>query len=74
MNIIEIDTEFIKLDQLLKWAGVADNGSFAKMMIQNGDIKVNNNIVYERGKKIRNNDIVEIEGVGKFKIAGPSGE
>lgn len=74
MDIIEIDTEFIKLDQFLKWAGIADNGAFAKMMIQNGDVKVNNVIAHERGKKIRNGDVVEINGAGVFKITSPSGE
>ena len=74
MDIIEIDSEFIKLDQFLKWAGIADNGAFAKMMIQNGDVKVNNVVAFERGKKLRNDDIVEINGAGVFKISGPIGE
>lgn len=74
MDIIEIDTAFIKLDQFLKWAGIADNGAFAKMIIQNGDVKVNKEVINQRGKKIKNGDIVEINGAGVFKIVGPSGE
>lgn len=74
MDIVEIDTEYIKLDQFLKWAGIADNGSFAKMMIKNGDVKVNNEIIFERGKKIRNGDVVDINSVGAFKIISPPGE
>ena len=69
MEIIEIDTEYIKLDQFLKWAGIADNGGFAKLMIQNGDVKVNNEVVYQRGKKVKNGDIVKVSGAGQFKVS-----
>lgn len=68
MNKIEISTEFIKLDQFLKWVGIADNGSFAKMMILNGDVKVNGIAAMERGKKLRKGDRIEIEGAGLFEI------
>lgn len=68
MNRIEIQTEFIKLDQLLKFAGIADNGAFAKMMILNGDIKLNGEIAKERGKKVRKGDTVEVADVGIFEI------
>jgi ribosome-associated protein len=68
MNKIEIQTEFIKLDQLLKFIGIADNGAFAKMMILNGDVKVNGQIATERGKKIRKGDNVEVADVGIFEI------
>lgn len=68
MNKIEISTEFIKLDQFLKWVGIADNGSFAKMMILNGDVKVNGIVAMERGKKLRKGDMIAIEGAGLFEI------
>ena len=68
MNKIEINTEFIKLDQFLKWIGIADNGSFAKMMISSGDVKVNGQVASERGKKLRKGDQIEIEGAGTFEI------
>jgi ribosome-associated protein len=71
MEIIELDTEYIKLDQFLKWAGIADNGGFAKMMIQNGDVKVNNEVVCQRGKKVKNGDIVKVSGAGQFKVVAP---
>lgn len=38
---ISIDTEFIKLQDLLKLAGLCDTGGMAKMIIQNGDVTVN---------------------------------
>lgn len=54
-----IDTEFIKLDNLLKLAGAAQTGGQAKVMIQNGDVLVNGHPCDMRNKKIRNGDKVE---------------
>lgn len=68
MKNIEINTEYIKLDQFLKWAGIADSGSFAKVMIQNGDIWVNGVVASERGKKLHKGDIIKITDVGEFQI------
>ena len=62
MRTIEISTEFIKLQQLLKLADIVGYGSDAKMLILNGQVKVNGEIAHERGKKIREGDIVEVEG------------
>lgn len=53
---IEITTEYIKLDQFLKFCGLAESGSFAKELIQNGEVKVNNEICTMRGKKLRKGD------------------
>ena len=60
---IHIDTEFIKLDALLKYAGLCYTGGEAKAAIQMGFVRVNGNICTERGKKIRSGDIVLFEGV-----------
>ena len=49
---IEINTEFIKLDQLLKWANFTASGAEAKSFIQNGEVKVNGEIETRRGKKL----------------------
>lgn len=68
MKNVKIKTEFIKLDQLLKYIGIAETGGHSKEMIKNGEIKVNGEIAYERGKKIRNGDIVEILGEDSFII------
>ncbi|MEE1076331.1 MAG: RNA-binding S4 domain-containing protein [Acutalibacteraceae bacterium] len=54
-----IDTEFIKLDNLLKLAGVAQTGGQAKVLIQNGEVLVNDYPCDMRNKKIRNGDKVE---------------
>lgn len=68
MEQIAINTEYIKLDQLLKWANIADSGAFAKLIIQNGDVKVNGEVVLNRGKKVYKGDIVEVKGVGSIKV------
>lgn len=59
---IAINTEFIKLDQLLKWANLTGSGVEAKMFIQNGEVKVNDVVETRRGKKIYDGDIVEFDG------------
>lgn len=57
---IKIDTEYIKLDSLLKLSGVAPTGGAAKMFIQDGEVKVNKEVCLMRGKKIRSGDKIEI--------------
>lgn len=68
MEIIEINTEFIKLDQLLKFAGLVGNGSDAKMMILDEMVCVNGEICTMRGKKIRPGDVVSVEDAGSFEV------
>ena len=58
--IMKIQTEFIRLDALLKLAGVADTGGQAKWMIQDGTVSVNGEICTMRGKKIRSGDTVSV--------------
>ena len=68
MKEIKIDTEFIKLDQFLKHAGVVQTGGQAKMIIQDGIIKYNGEVTTQRGKKIRKDDIIEIEDYDSFLV------
>ena len=68
MRIIKINTEYIKLQQLLKLSNISNSGSDIKYYISKNMIKLNGNIVSERGKKIRNNDIVEIENINVIKV------
>ncbi len=58
---VKIDSEYIKLDQLLKLADVVGSGGHAKILIVNGEIKVNGEIIVQRGKKIRSGDKVIYE-------------
>ena len=60
-QIIFIDTEFIKLQDLLKFAGLVETGGQAKILIQDGFVTVNGEICTMRGKKIRNGDIVTLD-------------
>lgn len=57
---IKISTEFIKLDQLLKFSGIVGNGSDAKILILQEDVSVNGEIATQRGKKIRTGDTVQV--------------
>lgn len=59
---VQISTEFIKLDSLLKFAGVVGTGGEAKEAIQCGDVTVNGEVCTMRGKKIRPGDVVELGG------------
>jgi ribosome-associated protein len=68
MKKIKINTEFIKLGQLLKLAGVADSGVHAKILILNEEVSVNGKIEVQRGKKIYINDVVTINGYGEIKV------
>lgn len=55
---IQINDEFIKLGQLLKLAGMADSGSYAKVFITEGKVKVNDEVDLRRGRKVYKGDIV----------------
>lgn len=63
MQILEtsITTEFIKLDQLLKFTGVAENGADAKAMVLEGMVSFNGEPCEMRGKKVRAGDKVTVE-------------
>lgn len=67
MEIISIKDEYIKLGQALKLSGLAGSGVDAKMMIQDGNVKVNGEKEFQRGKKLRHGDVVEYNGK-EFRI------
>lgn len=62
MNTIEIHTEFIKLQDLLKFANLVESGGMAKEIIQNGEVQVNGEVCTMRGKKIRPGDDILFDG------------
>ena len=62
MQKILIHTEFIKLDALLKYAGLCETGGEAKELVQGGAVKVNGEVCTMRGKKCRPGDTVELDG------------
>lgn len=61
MNI-KISTEFIKLEALLKFAGLAETGGEAKRLIEEGRVSVNGEPCTMRGKKLRPGDSLTLEG------------
>ena len=62
MDKIKIETEFIKLDALLKFAVLVGSGGEAKTVIADGMVSVNGEVCTMRGKKIRPGDTVEFAG------------
>ena len=62
MQKILIHTEFIKLDALLKFAGLCETGGEAKELVQGGAVKVNGEVCTMRGKKMRPGDKAAIDG------------
>lgn len=67
MQAIKLREDFIKLGQALKAAGLVDSGVDAKFVVQDGLVKVNGEVEYQRGKKLVDGDIVEYNGE-KVKI------
>ncbi|MGL6023257.1 MAG: S4 domain-containing protein YaaA [Cetobacterium sp.] len=61
MQEIKISSEFIKLDQFLKWSGVVASGVDAKYFIIEGMVKVNGEIELRRGKKLYPGDKVRFQ-------------
>ncbi|MCC8078478.1 MAG: RNA-binding S4 domain-containing protein [Oscillospiraceae bacterium] len=59
---IRIHTDFIKLDSLLKLAGLCATGGEAKILICDGEVSVNGEVCTQRGKKLRAGDSVTIDG------------
>ena len=62
MKKITITTEFIKLQDLLKFANLVETGGEAKERIQGGEVTVNGEVCTMRGKKIRPGDVVAFSG------------
>ncbi|SMC57385.1 RNA-binding S4 domain-containing protein [Papillibacter cinnamivorans] len=59
---VSITTEYIKLEALLKHAGISETGGQAKTMIQGGEVQVNGEVCLQRGKKIRPGDSIMVAG------------
>ena len=68
METIVINTEFIKLQDLMKFGNLVSTGGEAKMLILDGQVSVNGEVCLMRGKKIRPGDIVTFDG-GDYTVA-----
>lgn len=62
MKEVRIRDDYIKLGQALKLAGLVDSGVEAKIVIQDGQVRVNGHVETQRGKKLVAGDQVEFEG------------
>lgn len=67
MEEIKILTPSIKLDQLVKFAGLSETGAKAKILIDLGEFNVNGECCIKRGKKIKPGDVIEFKNK-KYKI------
>ena len=54
--------QVIKLEQFLKLAQIVESGGEAKLLIQSGQVKVNNEVETRRGRKLHPGDTVEVDG------------
>lgn len=61
---ISIKEDFIRLDSALKLAGLVSTGGHAKVVIQGGEVRVNDTVCTMRGKKLHSGDMVEFDGQG----------
>ena len=62
MEAIQISDEFIKLGQALKLANLVSSGVEAKIVVQNGEVKVNGEVDTRRGRKLYDGDVVAYDG------------
>ena len=62
MEIIKLRDEYIKLGQALKAANLVGDGVEAKLVIQDGLVKVNNEVDIRRGRKLYDGDVVSFDG------------
>ena len=62
MEIIKLRDEYIKLGQALKAANLVEDGVEAKLVIQDGLVKVNNELDIRRGRKLYDGDVVSFDG------------
>ena len=60
---VTIQTDYIRLDAALKFADAVQTGGHAKLVITEGDVKVNGEVCTQRGKKLRDGDTMELDHV-----------
>ena len=68
MNEIVIDREYVTLGQLLKMTDAIGSGGMAKWFLSEHEVFVNGEAENRRGRKIKHGDVVNIHGVGRFKV------
>ena len=69
---IEIETEFITLGQLLKLINIFESGGMIKGFLQEQGVLVNGEREHRRGRKLYEDDVVEVEDIGSYLVKGKS--
>lgn len=70
-ELMNIDTDYIKLDSFLKLANLVMSGGEAKLLIQDGQVQVNGQIENRRGRKLYPGDQVSLANGPPVRIEGP---
>jgi ribosome-associated protein len=65
---VEVTGEVIALGQLLKYAGVAATGGEARLLLEDGLVRVNGEPEARRGRKLRDGDVVAVEGGAELRV------
>ncbi|KHD85007.1 S4 domain-containing protein YaaA [Bacillus ginsengihumi] len=65
---VKISTEVITLGQFLKLADVIQSGGMAKWFLSEYQVLINGEQDQRRGRKLKPNDLIEIQGIGTFKV------
>lgn len=74
VNDLVIDSEFITLGQALKLTDTISSGGMAKWFLSENTVFVNGEAEDRRGRKLRDGDLINIPGTGRFKIVEQQGE
>ncbi|MDR3209841.1 MAG: RNA-binding S4 domain-containing protein [Oscillospiraceae bacterium] len=69
MTEVTITSEYIRLDQFLKFAGIAQTGGAAKDMIAAGEVVIDEQPVLQRGKKLRDGCVLRAAGA-LYRVRG----
>jgi len=69
-EMIKITTPFIRLDSFLKLSGLVSTGGQAKILIAEGEVKVNGEVCLMRGKKLYGGEEVEFDGQKATVVKG----
>jgi ribosome-associated protein len=67
---IAIKTEKIQLDQFLKWADIIQSGGQVRVFLDEQRIYINQVLCHEKRKQLHPGDIVDIKGVGSYRVVG----
>ncbi|MBR7554715.1 S4 domain-containing protein YaaA [Allobacillus sp. GCM10007491] len=69
---IEITTDQITLGQFLKLANIVESGGMVKLFLKEFAVYINDEQDQRRGRKLKPGDLVEIQGVGSYKVVQSS--